>query len=47
MEIAKSQAGMAQKLSEVEEKAILEKARLAAEAAKALLDDEAKRDRSR
>jgi len=47
VEIAKSQAGMAQKLSEVEEKAILEKARLAAEAAKALLDDEAKRDRSR
>jgi hypothetical protein len=46
IEIAKTQDNAALKVSEAEERAVLERARLSTEVAKALLDDDTKRNRN-
>jgi hypothetical protein len=45
VEVAKAQSNAEQRLSEAEEKATLERARLSAEVAKTLLDDDRGRER--
>ena len=45
IQLAKAQEDVSLKVSEVEERAVMDKARLSTEVAKALLDDDIKRNR--